>query len=73
MQRLDRAAARAPRRETWLEQRALILRRAGRDAEAIASAREALVLLDTLPASRRTAANTGALETRLRAMLAASP
>ena len=73
LRRLDRVALHAPRRETWLEQRALVLRRAGRDAEASATAREALGLLDTLPASRRTISTTGELEARLRALLAASP
>ena len=73
LRRLDQAGLRAPRRETWLEQRALILRRAGRDAEANAAAREALGLLDTLPASRRTTYTTGELEARLRALIAASP
>ncbi len=72
LRRLDLAADRAPRRETWLEQRARILHRAGREVEAIAAAREALGLLDNLPASRRTASNIGALEARLRALLAVS-
>ena len=73
LDRLARAAASAPRREVWLEKRATLLRRAGRNLEASASAGEAIALLDTLPASRRTTPSVVELETRLRALVAVSP
>ncbi|MBW2273134.1 MAG: tetratricopeptide repeat protein [Deltaproteobacteria bacterium] len=62
LERLDRTAARSPRKDTWLARRGQILEGAGRDAEARRSYEEALAALSKLPASRRRAAASRDLE-----------
>ena len=67
--RLDSAAARAPRKETWLERRGDILLQAGRSKEAAEAYQQALQSLATLPPARRQVPATLSLEQRLQANL----
>lgn len=70
LRRLDAAAADAPRKETWLERRGDILRRAGRDAEARNAYQSALAAIATLPTERRFTRAMKELEKRLELALA---
>jgi tetratricopeptide (TPR) repeat protein len=67
---LDRLSAFQARSESWLVRRGEILEKAGRSAEARAVYGAALVRLGTLPAGRRHAPATAALETAAREGLA---
>jgi len=51
--RVDKVAARSPRKETWLARRAEILTQAGRPEEAKQAYESALTALQTLPPTRR--------------------
>jgi len=51
--RVDKIAARSPRKETWLSRRAEILVQAGRPDEARSAYESALTALQVLPATRR--------------------
>ncbi len=62
--RLETIAARSVRQETWLVQRAQILERAGRSADARAAYREALAMLTALPGPARTAGAMADLRTQ---------
>jgi tetratricopeptide (TPR) repeat protein len=65
LRRLDRSAARSPRKDTWLARRGQILEAAGRNAEARQSYEQALAALAELPPSRRRASASRELELRL--------
>ena len=66
LQRLDKAAAQSPRKETWLERRGDILQQAGRSKEAADAYQAALQALGTLPPARRQVPAIMELEKRLR-------
>jgi tetratricopeptide (TPR) repeat protein len=65
LDRIDVAAAKAPRKETWLLRRGEVLARAGRTEEARESLSSALAALNTLPSSRRNVPAMVALEERI--------
>ncbi|MFN7951869.1 MAG: hypothetical protein U0610_09080 [bacterium] len=67
--RIDRLAADAPRKETWLIRRAELLARTGREAEARDSFQRALAAIDALPEHLRSTRATQALAERARAAL----
>jgi len=67
--RLDRIAARSPRKEVWLAQRGRILEGAGRHEEARDAYTRALARLDEGPAPRRNARASLRLESEVRAAL----
>jgi len=69
--RLERIAARSPRREAWLAQRGDILRQVGRNQEAAESFALALAELDRLSPMRRRAPATSRLESEIRESLTA--
>ncbi len=68
--RLDRIAAQSARQDRWLVRRGEILARAGREAESRAALARALAAIEGLPAHRRAAPATLALEAQVRAALA---
>jgi tetratricopeptide (TPR) repeat protein len=70
LRRIERAAARSPRKETWLLRRAEVLERAGRVEAAVAGYGRALEALQALPAQHRTARAASLLKQRARAALA---
>jgi predicted Zn-dependent protease len=72
LQRLDRLAVKAPRKETWLVRRAEILAKAGRFGEARQTYSAALKAIQTLPDGLRNQPATRDLEARVRAALAAT-
>lgn len=67
--RIDHAAARSPRPESWWARRAEILERAGRPGEALTAYEQALVELVSRPAERRRAAASAQLENQVRSAL----
>jgi tetratricopeptide (TPR) repeat protein len=69
LQRIDQAAAKAPRKETWLLRRGEVLARAGRIDEARESLSAALAALETLPTSRRNVPAMVELEARITSLL----
>jgi tetratricopeptide (TPR) repeat protein len=69
LERLDRAAARSPRKDTWLARRGRILEDAGRNAEARISYERALAELQRLPSSRRQTRASRDLENEIRSAL----
>ena len=73
LERLDRVAARSPRKETWLARRGEVLQLAGRTQEAAQAYKAALDALQTLPATRRNVPATLELEKRIRKELEALP
>jgi predicted Zn-dependent protease len=72
LQRLDRLAASASRKETWLVRRAEILTKAGRFGEARETFAAALKAIQTLPDELRNKPATRDLEARVRTALAAT-
>jgi tetratricopeptide (TPR) repeat protein len=69
--RLEQVMAKSPRKETWLERRGNILRKAGRHAEARQAYESALKAMDTLPPVRRNVPAMAELEKRLKTSVAA--
>jgi predicted Zn-dependent protease len=70
LRRLDAAASRSPRQETWLARRGEILEAAGREAEARDAYAACLAALETLPAGRRQTRTLEDLRAKVRAALA---
>jgi predicted Zn-dependent protease len=73
LERLDRASARSPRKETWLFRRAEILARAERPQEARNALEAALEALNALPASRRHVPAMTELEQKINRLLEELP
>lgn len=67
--RIDKIAARSPRKETWFARRGEILEQAGRPQDARAAYRSALAALNTLPPVRRNVPAMAQLEKRIRSQL----
>ncbi len=67
--RLETIAVQSPRKESWLARRGEILEHAGRNAEARKTFAEALIAIDSLPASRRNIGAMKDLENRISAAL----
>jgi tetratricopeptide (TPR) repeat protein len=70
LDRLERLASKAKRKETWLERRGDILQQAGRPKDAHAAYGEALAAIQALPVQIRTKKATAELEARLSAKAA---
>ena len=66
LKRLDGVMTKAPRKETWLERRGNILRRAGKPAEARKAYEAALEAMKSLPPARRNVPAMVELQKRLR-------
>ena len=66
LERIDKVAAKSPRKETWLARRAEVLVQAGRRAEAAAAYTAALAAVQTVPPPRRNVPAMMELDRRIR-------